>query len=129
MLINYPSINVHILFEVLKKEFPQLDVRLYDERFTSKMASQAISMSVFLTMTFGSLRYPFKDLKLAATAFILVLFPSVDLFTDMAYLITNRFYSQTLFVCCAVFIMLSNAIFLLELYNLNARPRRAMLAW
>ena len=37
--------NVHILFEVLKKEFPQLHVRLYDERFTSKMASQAISMS------------------------------------------------------------------------------------
>jgi putative Holliday junction resolvase len=37
--------NVHILFEVLKKEFPQLDVTLYDERFTSKMASHAISMS------------------------------------------------------------------------------------
>jgi putative Holliday junction resolvase len=37
--------NVHILFEVLKKEFPQLNVTLYDERFTSKMASQAISMS------------------------------------------------------------------------------------
>jgi putative Holliday junction resolvase len=37
--------NVHILFEVLKKEFPQLNVTLHDERFTSKMASQAISMS------------------------------------------------------------------------------------
>ena len=37
--------NVHILFEVLKKEFPELNVILYDERFTSKMASQAISMS------------------------------------------------------------------------------------
>lgn len=37
--------NVHILFEVLKKEFPLLHVTLYDERFTSKMASQAISMS------------------------------------------------------------------------------------
>lgn len=37
--------NVHILFEVLKKEFPDLNVTLYDERFTSKMASQAISMS------------------------------------------------------------------------------------
>ena len=37
--------NVHILFEVLKKEFPTLYVTLYDERFTSKMASQAISMS------------------------------------------------------------------------------------
>ena len=37
--------NVHILFEVLKKEFPALFVTLYDERFTSKMASQAISMS------------------------------------------------------------------------------------
>jgi putative Holliday junction resolvase len=37
--------NVHILFEVLKKEFPSLFVTLYDERFTSKMASQAISMS------------------------------------------------------------------------------------
>ena len=37
--------NVHILFGVLKKEFPLLEVVLYDERFTSKMASQAISMS------------------------------------------------------------------------------------
>lgn len=37
--------NVHILFEVLKKEFPTLFVTLYDERFTSKMASQAVSMS------------------------------------------------------------------------------------
>ena len=37
--------NVHILFEVLKKEFPSLLVTLYDERFTSKMASQAISLS------------------------------------------------------------------------------------
>ena len=37
--------NVHILFEVLKKEFPLLHVTMYDERFTSKMASQAISMS------------------------------------------------------------------------------------
>jgi len=37
--------NVHILFEVLKKEFPLLDVILYDERFTSKMASHAISLS------------------------------------------------------------------------------------
>ncbi len=37
--------NVHLLFCVLKKEFPMLEVVLYDERFTSKMASQAISMS------------------------------------------------------------------------------------
>ena len=37
--------NVHILFDVLKKEFPLLEVVLHDERFTSKMASQAISMS------------------------------------------------------------------------------------
>ncbi len=37
--------NVHILFEVLKKEFPDLNVLLYDERFTSKMASHVISIS------------------------------------------------------------------------------------
>lgn len=37
--------NVHILFDVLKNEFPTLHVTLYDERFTSKMASQAISLS------------------------------------------------------------------------------------
>ena len=37
--------NVHLLFDVLKKEFPLLEVVLHDERFTSKMASQAISMS------------------------------------------------------------------------------------
>jgi putative holliday junction resolvase len=37
--------NVYLLFDVLKKEFPLLEVVLHDERFTSKMASQAISMS------------------------------------------------------------------------------------
>ena len=37
--------NVHILFEVLKKEFSLLHIVLYDERFTSKMASHAIAMS------------------------------------------------------------------------------------
>ena len=37
--------NVHILFEVLKKEFPLLHIVLYDERFTSKMASHAIALS------------------------------------------------------------------------------------
>lgn len=37
--------NVHILFEVLKKEFPLLHIVLYDERFTSKMASHAIAIS------------------------------------------------------------------------------------
>ena len=37
--------NVHILFEVLKKEFTLLHIVLYDERFTSKMASHAIAMS------------------------------------------------------------------------------------
>ena len=37
--------NVHILFEVLTKEFTLLHIVLYDERFTSKMASHAIAMS------------------------------------------------------------------------------------
>ena len=37
--------NVHILFEVLKKEFTLLHIVLYDERFTSKMASHAIAIS------------------------------------------------------------------------------------
>ena len=34
--------NVHLLYDVLKKEFPIVEVVLYDERFTSKMASKAI---------------------------------------------------------------------------------------
>ena len=37
--------NVHILFEVLKKEFTLLHIVLDDERFTSKMASHAIAIS------------------------------------------------------------------------------------
>jgi len=39
---SHITANVHLLFDVLKKEFPFLEVVLYDERFTSKMASKAI---------------------------------------------------------------------------------------
>jgi putative Holliday junction resolvase len=34
--------NVHLLKEALQQRFPQISVCLYDERFTSKMASQSI---------------------------------------------------------------------------------------
>jgi putative Holliday junction resolvase len=37
--------NVYFLKEALQKQFPELKICLYDERFTSKMASQAILMS------------------------------------------------------------------------------------
>lgn len=37
--------NVYLLKEVLEKQFPDLKVCLYDERFTSKLASQAILAS------------------------------------------------------------------------------------
>jgi putative Holliday junction resolvase len=39
---SHITANVHLLFDVLKKEFPIVEVILYDERFTSKMASKAI---------------------------------------------------------------------------------------
>jgi putative Holliday junction resolvase len=38
------SENVRLLFEHLKKNFQLIDVVKYDERFTSKMASQSIAM-------------------------------------------------------------------------------------
>lgn len=37
--------NVYLLKEALEKQFPDLTICLYDERFTSKMASQAILFS------------------------------------------------------------------------------------
>jgi len=37
--------NVRLLKSALEKEFPNIEVVLYDERFTSKMASQAMHMS------------------------------------------------------------------------------------
>lgn len=37
--------NVKLLQENLKKSFPNLVINLYDERFTSKMASAAISVA------------------------------------------------------------------------------------
>ena len=39
---SHITANVHLLFDVLKKDFPLVEVVLYDERFTSKMASKAI---------------------------------------------------------------------------------------
>jgi putative Holliday junction resolvase len=38
------SENVRLLFEHLKKTFQLIDIIKYDERFTSKMASQSIAM-------------------------------------------------------------------------------------
>lgn len=38
------SENVRLLFEHLKKTFQLIDIVKYDERFTSKMASQSIAM-------------------------------------------------------------------------------------
>lgn len=35
--------NVHLLFVALNEKFPTLKVELYDERFTSKMASQSLA--------------------------------------------------------------------------------------
>ncbi len=37
--------NVYLLFEELKKTFPEVKIMLLDERFTSKMASAAIAQS------------------------------------------------------------------------------------
>jgi putative Holliday junction resolvase len=37
--------NVHQLLEVLKKQFPNQQVLLFDERFTSKMASHSIHLA------------------------------------------------------------------------------------
>ncbi len=36
--------NVYLLKDALKKEFPKLEIELFDERFTSKMASQSIHL-------------------------------------------------------------------------------------
>ncbi len=44
---SHISENVRILFEHLKKTFPTISVVKYDERFTSKMASQTIAMMGF----------------------------------------------------------------------------------
>jgi len=41
---SHISENVRLLFEHLKKLFPLVSVVKYDERFTSKMASQSIAM-------------------------------------------------------------------------------------
>lgn len=41
---SHVSENVRLLFEHLIKTFPTLKIVKYDERFTSKMASQSISM-------------------------------------------------------------------------------------
>lgn len=37
--------NVHLLKEAIEKELPIVRVELYDERFTSKMASQSMHMA------------------------------------------------------------------------------------
>ena len=44
---SHISENVRLLFEHLKKTFPLLNIVKYDERFTSKMASQTIAMMGF----------------------------------------------------------------------------------
>ena len=43
-LDSHISENVRLLFEHLKNSFPLISIVKYDERFTSKMASQSIAM-------------------------------------------------------------------------------------
>lgn len=39
---SHITANVHLLKEVLEKQFPTIPVKLFDERFTSKMAFQTM---------------------------------------------------------------------------------------
>ena len=41
---SHISENVRLLFDHLKKMFPMIEIVKYDERFTSKMASQSIAL-------------------------------------------------------------------------------------
>jgi hypothetical protein len=55
-----------------------------------------------------------------------LLFPTLDVFTDIAYLMTNDFYSYILFICGIIFVMYPLPLFVMTLVKERAHPH---LSW
>eukprot|EP01033_Poteriospumella_lacustris_P005766 gene5766-4131_t len=55
--------------------------------------------------------------------FVNLLFPTLDVFSDLAYLTTNEFYNVALFAACFVSILIPTATFVKALVERRALPR------
>lgn len=55
-------------------------------------------------------------------AFTIMIFPSMDIFSDMAYLLTTPFYNFWIFMACTLFFILPNMIFFWMIWEQGALP-------
>eukprot|EP01031_Cornospumella_fuschlensis_P024809 gene24809-29980_t len=60
--------------------------------------------------------------KQSVAIFVNLVFPTLDVFSDLAYLLTNEFYNLTLFILCLVFVLLPSYSFVKTLFERRARP-------
>jgi hypothetical protein len=56
-------------------------------------------------------------------AFLRMALPTFDVFSDIAYLLTNNYFSRTVFICGVVFFFVSNVLFMYFLWEKSYRPR------
>jgi hypothetical protein len=61
-----------------------------------------------------------EDLKVVA--FVIMMFPTLDILSDLAYILSNRYASIPLFVCGIVFFFTPNIIFFHKLNEIGAYP-------
>lgn len=52
-------------------------------------------------------------------AFLVMIIPALDMFSDMLFIFTTVFYSTSLFVCSVLFIVIQNVTFLYRLHKTN----------
>ena len=75
---------------------------------------------IALGLLFITCLYFAEDLKYVA--FVIMMFPTLDILSDLAYILSNRYASIPLFACGIVFFFTPNIIFFHKLNEIGAYP-------
>jgi hypothetical protein len=67
--------------------------------------------------------------KNQVVALIIMVFPALDVLTDLTYILISRFYNVTVFVFCVIFFMHPAPMFLYKLYKYRALPYSIRYIW
>jgi photosystem II stability/assembly factor-like uncharacterized protein len=84
-----------------------------------------ISLAFTLTVLLSSFAFFVVCICCTDNRFVVLinlLFPTLDVFTDVAYLMTNDFYSYSLFLCAVVFVLYPLPMFVKTLMERSAYP-------
>jgi hypothetical protein len=80
-----------------------------------------LSCSLFLAANLAIIvAFGRKNLSNGMRCGAMLILPCLNIFTDMAYIIVNRFSTHGLFALCVIFTMLPNSMFMWKLHKENA---------